>query len=59
MVDKIIPTMLSGFGSTLASVALLVGLGEMIGRLLEASGGTRVLSDTLVESLAKRERVLR
>lgn len=38
----------SGFGSTLASVALLVGFGVMIGRLLEASGGAQVLADTLV-----------
>lgn len=34
-VDKILPTLLGGFGNTLASVALLVGLGAMIGRLLE------------------------
>lgn len=38
----------SGFGSTLASVALLVGFGVMIGRLLEATGGAQVLADTLV-----------
>jgi GntP family gluconate:H+ symporter len=44
-----VPTALtSGFGSTLASVALLVGFGVMIGRLLEASGGAQVLADTLV-----------
>ncbi|RIY36198.1 GntP family permease [Psittacicella gerlachiana] len=53
-VDKIIPTMLSGFGSTLASVALLVGLGAMIGRLLEVSGGARVLSDTLVDKFGEK-----
>lgn len=46
--DKIVPTILGGFGSTLAGVALLVGLGAMIGRLLEISGGAKVLADTLV-----------
>ena len=46
--DKIVPTLLSGFGSTLAGVALLVGLGAMIGRLLEISGGAKVLADTLI-----------
>lgn len=46
--DKIVPTLLSGFGSTLAGVALLVGLGAMIGRLLEVSGGAKVLADTLI-----------
>lgn len=40
--------LLSGFGSTLASVALLVGFGAMLGRLLEVSGGAQVLADTLI-----------
>ncbi|QIM64332.1 GntP family permease [Frederiksenia canicola] len=47
-IDKVLPTMLSGFGGTLASVALLVGLGAMIGRLLEITGGAKVLADTLI-----------
>ncbi|MFV0457322.1 MAG: GntP family permease [Actinomycetales bacterium] len=45
---EVVPTMLGGFGSTLASVALLVGLGAMIGRLLEVTGGAQVLADTLI-----------
>ncbi|MCD6639332.1 MAG: GntP family permease [Nocardioides sp.] len=40
--------LLGGFGSTLASVALLVALGAMIGRLLEVSGGAQRLADTLI-----------
>ncbi|WP_110240816.1 GntP family permease [Nocardioides gilvus] len=36
------------FGSTLGAVALLVGLGAMIGRLLEMTGGAQVLADTLI-----------
>ena len=44
----VVSTMLDGFGSTLASVALLVGLGAMIGRLLEVTGGAQVLADTLI-----------
>lgn len=47
-VDKVVPTMLSGFGGTLASVALLVGLGTMIGRILEITGGAQVLAETLI-----------
>jgi GntP family gluconate:H+ symporter len=46
--DQVIPTMLGGFGSTLASVALLVGLGAMIGRILEMTGGAKVLAETLI-----------
>lgn len=45
----VVPTMLSGFGSTLASVAILVGFGAMIGRLLEVTGGAQVLADRLIE----------
>lgn len=44
----VVTTMTSGFGSTLASVALLVGLGAMIGRLVEQSGGAKSLADALV-----------
>ena len=36
-VDGVVPTLLDGFGGTLANVALLVGLGVMIGRMLERS----------------------
>lgn len=44
-----VPTALtSGFSSTLGSVALLVGFGVMIGRLLEVTGGAQVLADTLI-----------
>ena len=44
-----IPDALSfGFSNTLGSVALLVGFGVMIGRLLEVTGGAQVLADTLI-----------
>ncbi|MES3667966.1 GntP family permease [Corynebacterium diphtheriae] len=46
--EGIMPTMTKGFGSTLASVALLVGLGAMLGRLVETSGGAKSLAETLV-----------
>ena len=40
----VVPTLLQGFGSTLATVALLVGFGAMIGRILEVTGGAQVLA---------------
>ena len=49
-----VPTLLEGFGTTLASVALLVGLGAMIGKLLEVTGGAQVLADTLVGRFGER-----
>lgn len=44
----IVPTMMNGIGGTLAAVALLVGLGAMIGVMLQVSGGAQVLADTLI-----------
>jgi gluconate:H+ symporter, GntP family len=37
-----------GFADTIGAVALLVGLGVMIGRLLEVTGGAQVLADTMI-----------
>ena len=45
---EIVGVLTEGFGGTLAAVALLVGLGAMLGRLVETSGGAQALSDTLV-----------
>jgi len=42
------------FGSTLGTVALLVGLGAMIGRLLEVTGGAQVLADTLINTFGEK-----
>ncbi|KFF60491.1 permease [Cryobacterium sp. MLB-32] len=51
---NLIPTLLVGFGGTLASVALLVGLGAMLGRMLETSGGAKVLTDALIGRFGER-----
>lgn len=51
---QIVPTMLSGFGGTLASVAVLVGLGAMIGKILEYSGGAQTLADSLIAVLGEK-----
>ena len=41
-------TLIEGLGTTLGSVALLVALGAMLGRLLEISGGAEVLARSLI-----------
>ena len=46
--------LMSGFASTLASVALLVGFGVMLGRLLEVTGGAQVLADTLINRFGEQ-----
>ena len=50
----IVPTLLSGFGTTLGSVALLVGLGAMLGRMLEVSGGAKEIDTLPVIDIAPR-----
>jgi len=52
--NQIVPTLTSGFGSTLATVALLVGLGAMLGRMLETSGGAKVLTDSLIRRFGEK-----
>ena len=40
--------LVKNFGGTLGSVALLVGLGAMLGRLVETSGGAQTLAEALI-----------
>jgi GntP family gluconate:H+ symporter len=47
-------TLLEGFSGTLGAVALLVGFGVMLGRLLEVTGGAQVLADTLVNRFGEK-----
>ncbi|MFC3999023.1 GntP family permease [Nocardiopsis sediminis] len=51
---EVVPTLLDGFGSTLAGVALLVGLGVMIGRMLEVTGGATVLANSLIRAFGEK-----
>lgn len=53
-VAEVVPTLLGGFGSTLAGVALLVGLGVMIGRMLEVTGGAAVLAGVLIKAFGEK-----
>ena len=52
--SQVVPVLLYGFGNTLASVSLLVGLGAMLGRLLETSGGAQVLADRLIRAFGEK-----
>lgn len=44
----------TGFAGVLGSVALLVGLGVMLGRMLEVTGGAQILADTLVSRFGEK-----
>lgn len=45
---------ITGFGGTLGSVALLIGLGAMLGRLIEHSGGAKALAERFVELFGEK-----
>jgi GntP family gluconate:H+ symporter len=53
-VGDIPDALIYGFADTIGSVALLVGFGVMIGRLLEVTGGAQVLADTLISRFGEK-----
>ncbi|MFU8947523.1 GntP family permease [Mycetocola zhadangensis] len=46
--------LVSSFGGTLGSVALLVGLGAILGRMIESSGGARVVAEKMVSIFGEK-----
>ena len=53
-VSAIATTLTTGLGGTLGSVALLVALGAMLGRLIEHSGGAKALADRFVDIFGEK-----
>src|SRR5690606_12227367 len=51
---EIVPSLVTNFGGTLGNVALLIALGAMLGKLIEHSGGARVLSEKMVSVFGER-----
>lgn len=50
----IVKTVTEGMGGTLGSVAILVGLGAMLGKMIEVSGGAQALAGKFTELLGPR-----
>ncbi|UNX55131.1 GntP family permease [Georgenia sp. TF02-10] len=51
---NIVDTLIQSFGGTLGSVALLIGLGAMLGKMVEHSGGARVLAEKMVDIFGEK-----
>ncbi|HYW41239.1 MAG TPA: gluconate:H+ symporter [Bryobacteraceae bacterium] len=51
--DKVLKSIQAGFGDALGFIAVVVGLGAMIGRFLEHSGGGRALAAWLLSKFGK------
>ncbi|MDO5034590.1 MAG: GntP family permease [Actinomycetaceae bacterium] len=45
---------MGGFRSTLGDVGILVGLGAMLGKLVEHSGGAQALADTMISKFGEK-----
>src|SRR5450631_554903 len=52
--DKVLKSIQAGFGDALGFIAVVLGLGAMIGRFLEYSGGGRALADWLLKRSEER-----
>jgi GntP family gluconate:H+ symporter len=52
--SEVMPLIIDGMGSTLGSVALLVGLGAMLGGILEKSGSAAVLAHSFRSRLGEK-----
>lgn len=52
--SEIIKTVTEGMGGTLGSVAILVGLGAMLGKMIEISGGAQALAGKFTQVLVPR-----
>lgn len=50
---KVVDAITNGFGSTLSSIGIVIGLGVMIGRILEVSGASERLAYTFVKLLGR------
>ena len=53
-IQDVVPLMIEGMGGTLGSVALLVGLGAMLGGIIEKTGGAEIIAHRAAEVLGPK-----
>ena len=53
-VEEVVDVVVGGFGNTVGNVALLVGFGAVLGRLVEVSGGAQVLADKMLSTFGEK-----
>ena len=52
--EFLVKTLVDGFGGTLGNVALLIGFGAVLGRLIESSGGAKVVAEKMVSIFGEK-----
>ncbi|OKP02655.1 GntP family permease [Xenorhabdus eapokensis] len=53
-IGNVVEVITKGFGSTLGNIGIVIGLGCMMGRILEVSGATEQIAYSLIKWLGKR-----
>ena len=53
-VGDVIDVVIAGFSTTVGTVALLVGFGAVLGRLIEITGGAQVLADKMLDTFGEK-----
>ncbi|OTA15043.1 gluconate permease [Xenorhabdus vietnamensis] len=53
-IGNIVEVITKGFGSTLGNIGIVIGLGIMMGRILEVSGATEQIAYSLIKWLGKK-----
>lgn len=53
-VGDVISVVVAGFSTTVGTVALLVGFGAVLGRLIEITGGAQVLADKMLDTFGEK-----
>ena len=53
-VADVIDVVIAGFSSTVGTVALLVGFGAVLGRIIEVTGGAQVLADKMLDTFGEK-----
>ena len=53
--SMITDTLAEGVGTTLQTIAILIGLGSMFGAILQVSGGVEVIADTLLKVFGEKK----
>jgi GntP family gluconate:H+ symporter len=53
-IGDVVTVVVAGFSTTVGTVALLVGFGAVLGRLVEVSGGAQVLADAMLRRFGEK-----
>ena len=53
-VGDVIDVVIGGLSTTVGTVALLVGFGAVLGRLIEITGGAQVLADKMLDTFGEK-----